>query len=316
MFWVSGLFYIEPGSIRPTIAGIATVMWRKKVTILLLAAVGALIGLIASSFHERQYLAQMRVIANPDDQFNTSGGGLSALGALGGLAGTIKPERVSLFQQYIAIISSPDVAHELERRGPYLPRMFPDRWDAKNHRWNSKPDNPVTTTIGLIKRILNRPNPPYPTENDLARAIANRVHIGEADKTMIETIAFADKDPIFAKEFIQALNDSVEAVLLQRDRTIALRRLAAGEQELAHTTINTSRDALTRVLAALHVRAIATNVGPPYAAEMLTSPTVSTEPEIPNVSLYILVGFAAGALSAMFVLLIAAMASVRNFEND
>lgn len=316
MFWMRKLFYIEAGSIQPTIAGVATAMWRKKATILLLAVTGALIGLVTASFHERQYLAQMRVIANPDDQFGSTGGGLGALGALGGLAGTIKPERVSLFQQYLAIISSPSVAHELERRGPYLPRMFPDRWDEKNHRWKPKPANLVTMTVGLIKWILNRPNPPYPTENDLVRAIGNRVHIGEAEKTMVETISFADKDPVFAKEFIQALNDSVEAVLLQRDRTIALRRLNAGEQELARTTINTSRDALTRVLAALHVRAIATDVGPPYAAETLTPPTVSAEPEIPNVPLYILLGFAGGALSAMFAVLLMAMASIRDFEYD
>lgn len=308
--WLRGIFWIEGQDIDPTLSGVMGVLWRKRLIILAFALAGALAGFLTASLTEKKYVASMRLIPNID---NTLGGSSHlSLGGLSSLAGGLaKPEDVTLFQQYLAVMASPEVAREMQRRGNFLSKLYPELWDTEKHDWRPPPSDIFAVFKRAIRHALNLPTPPHPTYEYLAKDIAKRVGVTEASKTSIYTISFADKDPTFARNFIQALYASTEAVLLRRDRSVAERRIQAAENELAKTTITSSREALTEIMVMFNLRMIQINVGPPYAAKILSGTEVSDFPSIPNVAMYVGVGFVAGLLLASFILGILALARAR-----
>jgi len=308
--WLGDLFRIEQGSTDPTLSGVMFALWRKRRTILLFAFIGALIGFLTASLIQKKYVAYMQLIPNTNNALGGSGAldSLSSLGGLSELAGGLnKPEKVTLFQQYMAIMASPEVAREMQRRGNFLSKLYPKSWDEKKHDWRPPPSGILADTKRAIKRLLNLPIPPHPTYENLAKQIAERVGIAEDKKASIYTISFANKDPVFAQKFLKALYDSTEAVLLRRDRDAARRRVKAANNELAKSTLSSNRNALTQIMVMFNLRMIEINVGPPYAAKILSDAEVSEFPTIPNVPLYTIVGFVAGIFLTSFLLAILAL---------
>lgn len=309
----NALFGIERDSVDQTLSGVMCALWRKRLIIAAFTLLGALGGFATASLLEKKYVVYMRIIPNVDDQLGGGGAGrLGALGSLSSLAsGLAKPERVTAFQQYLALMTSQEVASEMQRRGNFLAALYPTLWDAEKKRWSAPPSDLLSRTKRFVKQTLGLPTPPHPTEEDLSKEIARRVGVSDNPDVSIYVVSMAHKDPAFAQTFIQTLYESTETVLLRRDQDVAARKVKAAERELGATTITTSRDALADILVMLNLRLIQTNVGSPYAAQILSRVEVSDFPSIPSVPNYIIYGLLIGLLAPCLIIAVVALARGR-----
>ncbi len=235
------------------------------------------------------------------------------LGQFGWWRQLLKPENVTPFQQFLAIMDSRDVAEEMERRGHYMERLFPERWDAVKNTWKPQPHNIFTLLKGGIKEILRLPNYSHPVIADLARIIHDRVGIDEDEKESIYTLNFAAKDPVLAKGFLSALYSSIETVLLRRERVTAIARVDATLRQIDQTTVDSNRQALLNVLTAFQMRAIQAEVGSPFGARILLEPTAPNQPNDPSIILFMGGGFLGGLVLSLFLVLIFGINVARDF---
>ena len=299
-----------------TLGGMFSLLGKKWRTLILFAATGMLIGFVIASLMPRKYVAVMEMVPNVEEQFGNISGLSGSLGSLGSLVsgGALsKPENVSPFQRFMAIVSSRDVAEEMERRGNFLERLFADRWDAGSKSWKPKPNDPITLLKGAIKDILHLPNYPHPVAEDLMKIIHDKVGISEDEKQSIYTLSFADKDPGLAREFLSTLYASSETVLLRRERVTALARVNAAIRQIDMTTVESNRQALLNVLTVFQMRAIQTAVGSPFGARILSNPATPDQPDFPSIPLFMTIGLLAGLVTAICLVIIMGMKVAQDF---
>lgn len=302
--WLRRRFVPEPDSVDPTLASLFLFPVSKWRVILVCAILGAIVGFGIARIQTPKYVATLTLIPNTDDQISNMGG-LSGLGSLSALAGggglLAKPERVTPYQQFRAMMSSLDVARELERRGNYLARLHPNLWDAEKGAWKPKPYSTLQPLKDVIKDILRIHSYPHPNIEDLVIKI-NEVEVGENERTSIFSMTYANSDPQLAASFIRDLYYATETVLLQRERATADARVRAAQQQLADTTVETSRQALMNALTQFNIKAIQAKVGSPYAVRIISGPDVPDAPTRPSIRSGIVMGFLGGMLLAVFLL--------------
>lgn len=301
----------EVGTSDGTIADVFIILWKKRKAILSFMIAFGVVGFFIARLQMPKYVASMEIIPNTDTQMGGSGG-LSGLGGLADIAtgGLMKPEQVTLFQQFLAVMETKPVAEEMEKHGHFIAKFYPQRWDSVHDVWKPKSETWLSWIKSTVRYILRIPTPPHPDADDLVGIIKRRVEIDESKKLSIYTLTFASADPQFAKQFLNALYHSTESVLLKRDRAAALMRVRAAEKELSTTTMDASRQALMRTLVTLHLRAIETEVGSPYAAKILSGPTEADFPTRPSVLFYTLGGALAGGLLAVIFFVVQILRSV------
>lgn len=296
-------------NVSPSLAGIFTLLWYKRWPVILATVVCAIIGFVAAIVQPAKYVATMVVIPNVENQLNMG----SSSGMMGGLSSLVsgsplqKPERVTPFQQFMAVIYSKPAAELLESEGPFLRHLYPNRWDDKRQTWKPQPWSLVSILKSAVKSALRIPDRPYPGAENIAQIIRERVNISSNEKNSIYTFTFADRDPKFAAAFLKAIYDSGETLLLRQARAIASARVRQTERELDDTSVESSRRALMDVLTVFHAREIEANVGSPYAAQIVYGPISSDYPSEPNVLFYILGGLLFGLFISSLYYLIAAV---------
>ena len=299
-----------------TLGGMFSLLAWKWRALLTFAVTGMLVGFIIASLMPRKYVAVMKLIPNVEEQFGNISGLSGSLGSLGSLVsggGLSKPENVTPFQRFLAVINSRDVAEEMERRDRFLERLFPDRWDAERKVWKPKSENPATLLKDGIKDILHLPNYPHPVTEDLMRIIHDKVGIGEDEKQSIYTLSFANSDPELAKQFLASLYDSSETVLLRRERVTALERVNAAIHQIDVTTVESNRQALLNVLTVFQMRAIQPAVGSPFGARVLSNPATPDQPDFPSVPMFMGIGLLAGILISISLVIVMGMRVARDF---
>ena len=204
----------------------------------------------------------------------------------------------------------------MERRGRYLERLFPDRWDQVHNVWKPKSHDIFTTLKSGAKDILRLPNYPHPVAEDLMKIIHDKVDIGEDEKQSIYTYSFADKDPELAKQFLMDLYQSAETVLLRRERITAVARVNATLTQINLTTVESNRQALLNVLTMFQMRAIQVAVGSPFGARILSSPTTPDQPDYPSVVMFMGGGFLAAFLVSIILVVVLGMRVAQDFDSD
>ena len=301
-----------------TLGGMFSLLGKKWRTLMAFALTGLVLGFVISSLMQRKYVAVMQVVPNVEEQFGNISGLSSSLGGLGSLVsggGLAKPENVTPFQRFRAIMASRDVADELERRGHFLEQLFPDRWDSVENTWKPKPDDPFTLLKSGVKDILRLPNYPHPVAEDLMKIIHDKVDIGEDEKQSIYTFSFADKDPSLAKRFLTALYEATEAVLLRREKVTAIARVNATVHQIELTTVESNRQALLNVLTMFQMRAMQTAVGSPFGARVLSSPATPDQPDYPSIPIFMGAGLLTGLLLSILLVVLQGMRVARDFDD-
>lgn len=317
--WLRAGLVPEPGSVDPTLASLFLFPLGKWRVILVGALLGLFIGFGIARVQTPKYVATLILIPNTDDQISNMGGSLSSLGSLSALAGggglLSKPERVTPYQQFRAMVTSLDVARELERK-QYLPKLFPELWDFQKNDWKPKPHSVLQPLKNVVKDILRIKSYPHPMVEDIVLKVSQDVAVSENDKTSIFSINYANADPRLAAALVSDIYTATENVLLQRERATADARVRAAQEQLAQTTVETSRQALMSALTQFNIKAIQAKVGSPYAVRIISGPEVSDSPIQPSIRNSIVIGFLAGLLATLFILVLTGLYSAWKKSGD
>jgi|ThiBio_1000_plan_1041568.scaffolds.fasta_scaffold00743_12 hypothetical protein len=308
-------FFPPEDSIEPTLASIFLFPVSRWRVVLVCMVLGLVIGFIIPSVQTPKYVATLTLVPNIDDQLNFLDNmpGLSSLSSLAGGGGLLsKPERVTPFQQFQAVMTSPEVAVEMERRGHYLEKLFPKRWDARNKVWLPRQSDMFLSIKDLVKRALRLPVHPHPVPEDLERIISWKVDASEAEKTSVFYISYANRNRNLALSFVKDLYYSTELALLRRERKVADARVLAAQQQLDGTTAESSRQALMKALTQFNIKAIQAEVGPPYAARIISGPDALDIPTSPSVIWGMIFGLLGGLLLSVFTLIGTALYAASN----
>lgn len=270
-------------------------LWRGRLTIMLFAAVFLFLGIVYLHVAAYSYTATLVVV--PTQGQSQSGGG-SQLGNLASLAGIdlSASQNVSPFALYpdamkTRIVSDtfvanyPDLTHEL----------FADQWDSAAGRWH-EPDGLVHGMAGAVKKMLGYPPQRWmpPSGGDVQQAVSDRVLTLLDSKKPVLTVTFNDRDPVFARRFLQAMHESTDLVLRRQTLERSKKYARYLEQELQKVQLTEVRQVLTNSLSQQETLIMMSNSDTPFAAQPVGGAVSSLRPTSPRPAVVLLAAVLAG----------------------
>jgi hypothetical protein len=229
------------------------------------------------------------------------GGGGGASGILAGLTGGNSGMSVSKFTQFLASLSSVEVAKILDAKYGMLCKLYPGDCDQVTHQWREQTGAKVSLS-GLIANLGGLPDPNGPrTAQDLANYISAQV-VSEPNKNnSIVVLHFTNSKPEFAQQFLSsvvaATNDYVKTLNRETNR----RYVNYLNQAVVKATNIEQRQTLDALLLQQERQLMLTEVDVPYAATILDGPSITPVNRIIRTLLiYAFGGFVIGVIIANF----------------
>jgi uncharacterized protein involved in exopolysaccharide biosynthesis len=260
-------------------------VWSQRVVIFCCTAAALLIAVIYLHIASYVYTATSNVTPLP----SSGGGGISSkLGSLGGLA---EMAGVSLptgsgsdqFQLFLEGLHSRFAADGLAKNTGIMKVLYSGEWDEGSHGWR-RPASAISFVVRLFKPILGFPNYPYepPDGARLQDYLVAKVHVTQDAKTPVVTITYDHRDPLFAVEFLKALDKVVDEQLRQKALSRSAQNIAYLSEKLKSVTIAEQREALAQTLSEQEKSAMMANSGAPFAVEAFGEPFASYRPTQPQ----------------------------------
>lgn len=271
-------------------------VWRQK----FLVAACILVGLICASIYLHRatytYSAELKVTpAQP-----TSAGPGSRLGGLAGLAsmagiGLAQDAGSSSFMLYTEGLKSRTVAETLARRPDIMRVIFETEWNPQENRFQGPPDGPSFRS-GL-KAILGVPSYPWraPDAARLHEFIKENVEIVQTADSPVTTIKFSHEDPRFAKTFLAALHQAVDADLRRKARARSGDYIEYLSRQLQAVSVAEHRVAIAAALSEQEKTRMMASSTLAFAAEPFDPATSSLRPTSPQPVAVLAIGLAVGA---------------------
>jgi uncharacterized protein involved in exopolysaccharide biosynthesis len=268
-----------------TFAEIAVAIWWGKWWVL----GGAVLGLLASVLYlDRQtflYTASMQVTAAPSSQ----GGSSSRLGALGGLAslagvGGVSSGGASPFDIYLETLTSEDTARMLARDPEIMRTVFADDWDEQARRWREPARGIKWSVSRAARQLVGLPVPTWsvPDARQLAGVISSQLSIERDTKTPVVRISLDGSDPAFAKRLLSAVGSETDRLVRRAALTRSRSYADYLERKLPTVTVADQRASLIDALGEQEKSLMMANSTTPFAAIVVSGPTVSALPTKPN----------------------------------
>jgi uncharacterized protein involved in exopolysaccharide biosynthesis len=183
-----------------------------------------------------------------------------------------KLETLSKFAMGIELISSVRLARILEEKHQISRRLLSLRQNPTSGEWE-RPQ-------GLLSRISPLPSPPIGPDL-IAQQISQRVTVKMKTLGVYE-VAFIDRDPAFAAEFLTALYQEVEALMVEDARAENRALVDHLSHAMAEASDDNNRQAIADLLRAAQRQQIALEAVKPYAWRRLDPPSTPTVRQFPT----------------------------------
>ncbi|WP_154667215.1 hypothetical protein [Niveispirillum irakense] len=217
-----------------------------------------------------------------------------------GLAEQGTPEElISDFSRYLALLTSVPVAESLTGDEALMRRLFPADWDEQAQQWQPPSGLGARLTQGL--RWLAGQKPwMRPDAVDLSRHLKRYLVVDRVGEGPLRRLSYRHQDRDFAMALLARLHAATETHL----RVEAQRRLRAemghvGKRLTTLSNMDNSR-ALSGLVAEQERVLLMLDVGLPYAADALETPSALSLPDWPNPVLMLPTGAVAGLTLALF----------------
>jgi len=276
----------EPAGARALVEAI----WARRWVILGITIAVTIVAVIIAFATTPVYRSNVVMVPASAERGGLGGGLGSALGQIGGLAsmaglnlnsGGIETEEA------LAVLRSREFTEAFIRDKQLLPKLFADKWDAKNNTWQAGEDPP---TAAQAYRFFHRK----------VRAILQDVKTG----LVTLQIDWTDREEAaeWANELVRRLNAEMRA------RAIAKADASVGylEQELKSTATVATREAISRLIEAQIKQRMLANVTQEYAFRVVDKAMSSdaNDPIRPKKPMLIAAGVVLGlAFGVLFVLI-------------
>jgi len=265
------------------------------------ALIGALLMIALLPAMTPKYTVTMTVVPPPADQSqNSSGAGSALTGILSLAGGGSLTQGNNYYQRYQKLLVSPAVAERMQQEYGMLQIVFEPLWDKQNKRWKQ----PFSLRVLLLGWLFNMAHVPAWTPPDivtLASFLEGNIVVVPSTLNDIVTISMTSPDPAFAKKVLLAAH--TEANALERDIVArhASQQVRYLQDKLASVTVADYRATLLQILSAQEKTLMLTQTNAPFAADIISPPSVSDQPTSPRPVLYLVLAAAIGGLIGAFL---------------
>jgi len=234
----------------------------------------------------KQYTASMTVAAVPDPVqglLSQAGGGMaSAVARLKGLGG-FGGEGDERLNQYIALLTSEQVARTLAAEPWVAHGAFRNEWDVQTHAW--KKPGMLRQLADFLKTTAGYPAWRVPDGQRLARVLQKDVKTDQDLQTGFVTIKYSNEDGDFAVHLLQALNATTDKVVRTQSVETSKRRIRFLNDRLNNEEKADLRLGLIDTISTEeHSLAIASS-DPNYSALVVVAPNKDERPSSPSLML-------------------------------
>ncbi len=259
-----------------------------------IAAVTILAVILVSiwmSVVEPKYTAQM-TIAPASSDLPQDLGALSAVASFAGLNPVI-PEAVPKYVRFRQTLISTGLADRLEERHKVLHKVFEKRWDAAGETW-LPPGGPFDRAKAVVNPLFGLPAWTEPSSETLVEFIKEEVAVAEIADTSMLTLSFSHEDREFAVALLTWLHNEADSLLREEARDIALRQISYATKRLSSITVSDYRNMMLALLAEEEKKLLLIEAAGPYAALIVDTPRVSTEPTFPKPVIFLIAAIVLG----------------------
>lgn len=276
-----------------------TAVFRQRWLVLACGLAAALLMLVYLNTTTYRYSAELKVTAA---QGASTGGLASSLQKFGGLASIANiqlPQDSSsiAFLRFGEMLHSPDIARIVALNPTVMHVLFAREWDSIHRRW-FEPRTPLAALINSLKSIVGIPvytwTPPdwHRVEEYLDRWVVVTVE----QKRPVIVIAYSDRDPVFARTFVDLLNKAADEELRRRSLLRSEQNIAYLSDRLRTVTLAEHRTALSEAIGEQERTAMMAQAGAPFSAEPIGATRVSSRPTSPLPAVYLALAFVGGLL--------------------
>lgn len=245
-------------------------------------AAAVLFGITYVRFAEHKYTATMKI--GPVLDTNQLIGGIDFSATTGsGLLSALSQPKVTPLATMKELLHSEPVARVLMRDPTIRDRFFPGLWDQEAKNWR-RPQGMTVWLKSGFKSMLGLPAWVPPNPGLLQQALVSALEVEDDRETGFTTLAYKDRDPRFAEHLLSAAATAADAILRQRTRSEATRRIAFISKRLdtdSQLSVD-HRAVLIRFLANEEQKLIGVAAGTPMAADIILPAKSSAQVTSPN----------------------------------
>lgn len=296
------------------IIGWGCALWRGR--LLLLASV--LVAVICAVVYLKMaaYLYTASLDLTPVETQSGSGGiagQLGNLGSLGSLVGlNLSTNQANpSFLLYMEGLKSRAVADDIAKNQDIMVKLFPREWDSSSKAWRRPPGVGASVKYALFEVFGSnafawRP----PGAERVQEFLENKLIVIQSAKKQMVNIRFSNRDPVFARMFLESLNSIVDSRVRQRTLVRTQESINYLSQKLTTVSNVEHQRAIAQALSDQEKLQMMASSTAPFAAEPFGSPQVSDLPTYPEplavLAISILLGLFLGSfylvLHTMFIM--------------
>lgn len=241
-----------------------------------------LFGIVFIRLAEHKYTASL--VIGPVRDTNQLVGGIDFTASSGsGLLSALSQPKVTPIATMKALLHSEPVARKLLADPAIRDRFFPGLWDPTAHGWR-RPGGPMVWLKSGFKSMLGLPVWVPPSPGVLQQALTTALEVSDDRESGFTILAFSDRDPAFAEHLLTSATNAADAILRQRTRDEATRRIAFISRRLdgdGQLSVD-HRAVLIRFLANEEQKLIGVAAGTPMAADVVLPAKSSATVTTPN----------------------------------
>lgn len=241
-----------------------------------------LFGVTYIRLAEHKYTATMLI--GPVMDTNQLIGGIDFSATTGsGLLSALSQPKVTPLATMKELLHSEPVARVLIKDPAIRDRFFPGLWDRDAKNWR-RPQGVMVWLKSGFKSMLGLPTWVPPNPGLLQQAMVTAVEVEDDRETGFTTLAYKDRDPRFAEHLLTSAATAADAILRQRTRSEATRRIAFISKRLdTDNQLSVDhRTVLIRFLANEEQKLIGVAAGTPMAADIILPAKASAQITTPN----------------------------------
>jgi len=266
-------------------------LWQRKLSIIFGGFVGLVLGGLYLAIVPPKYTSTMMITAathGVGSLSDSAGRSTSLAGSLFGAAAN--PD----FTLILALMHSEAIAESLQSKYQVLQKLHPEQWDNETKQWR-RSHSLISTASQRLNVLFGRPESQPPNAESLTVELAKGIRIEQSENKGIYTVTFTAKDPTLAHDVLEEVYAEAENIARHDALKVASAYVSYLESELKFASNEETKRGLVELYVQQEQRKMVLSADAPFAADIVSAPTVPLRPSGPSPSVLLLISVLAGA---------------------
>jgi uncharacterized protein involved in exopolysaccharide biosynthesis len=251
--------------------GVIAFMWRQKIPLLVMASLGAVVGVTTSFLFTPQFKADAVLIPSDENLGSNLNGALGNLSGLASLVGLDKSG--SKENEAVETLKSRVLTSKYIEANNLLPILFPKRWDAIKGKWKADGSGRVPTVNDGFLLF----------DKSIRDVVQNR-------KTGLINVSVTWEDPVLARHWVDGLVDAANDVLRVQAVERSTRNLEYLKKAAENTTVFEVKSTIYKLMESEIKKQMLAIGGKDYAFRVVDPAVVPERKVFPTRSVFLILG--------------------------